>query len=72
MTYASFRQIDRARHATNLLWQGTSILDTVELAGYSDQAHLTRSLRHYVGETPVQIRRREQQLSFLFKNEPPR
>jgi hypothetical protein len=72
MTYASFRQIERVRYATNLLRQGTSILDAVDLAGYSDQAHLTRSLRHYVAETPVQIRRREEQLSFLFKNEPPR
>jgi hypothetical protein len=52
MTYASFRQIERARYATNLLRHGTSILDAVHMAGYADQAHLTRSLRHYIGETP--------------------
>src|SRR4051812_10925716 len=41
LTHCTFRQIERARHATNLLRQGTSILDTVHEAGYFDQAHLT-------------------------------
>jgi AraC-like DNA-binding protein len=72
MTYTSFRQIERARYATNLLRQSVSILDTVHLAGYFDQAHLTRSLRHLIGETPVQVRRGDRQLSFLYKNERPR
>lgn len=71
MTYTGFRQIERARYATNLLKQGVSILDTVHIAGYFDQAHLTRSLRRLIGETPVQIRKGERQLSFLYKNEPP-
>ena len=72
MTYTSFRQIERARYATNLLRQGVSILDTVHQAGYFDQAHLTRSLRRLMGETPVRIRKGESQLSFLYKNELPR
>src|SRR5262245_33954158 len=66
MTYSTIRQIERARHATNLLRQGSSILDTVHEARYFDQAHLTRALRCLIGQTPGQILRAEQQLSFLY------
>lgn len=69
LTHRAVRQIERARHATNLLRQGTSILDTVYEAGYFDQAHLTRSLKHLVGQTPVEIGRGAVQLSFLYKTE---
>jgi hypothetical protein len=67
MTHSTIRQIERARHATNLLKQGVSILDTVHEAGYFDQAHLTRSLKHFIGQTPGQIICADQQLSFLYK-----
>jgi len=70
LTYRTVRQIQRARYATNLLRQGTSILDTVHDAGYFDQAHLTNSLKHLIGQTPVEIARRAAQLSFLYKTEP--
>ena len=72
LTQGSIRQIERARHATILLQQGISILDTVELAGYSDQAHLTRTLKHLVGKTPAQIinKSEPEQMSLLFKTEP--
>ncbi len=60
-------QIERARHATILLREGVSIADTVHLAGYYDQAHLTRSLRHRIGQTPGEIVRGYAQLSFLYK-----
>jgi methylphosphotriester-DNA--protein-cysteine methyltransferase len=50
ITPSTIRQIERARHATNLLKQGVSILDTVHEGGYFDQAHLTPSLK-YQGET---------------------
>jgi hypothetical protein len=72
ITYATFRQIERARYATNLLRDGVSILDTVHLAGYFDQAHLTRSLKYLIGQTPAKIIQAEKQLSFLYKTEPPR
>lgn len=49
------RQIERARYATSLLKQGVSIFDTVYEAGYSDQPHLTRSLKHFIGHTPADI-----------------
>jgi methylphosphotriester-DNA--protein-cysteine methyltransferase len=64
--HSMIRQIERARHATNLLKQGVSTLDTVCEAGYFDQPHLTRSLKHLIGQTPAQIIRGEQQLSFLY------
>jgi AraC-like DNA-binding protein len=70
LTHVSVRQIERARYATHLLTQGVSILDAVHDAGYFDQAHLTRSLRHYIGQTPAGIARGDEQLSFLYKTGP--
>jgi hypothetical protein len=67
LTYSTIRQIERARRATNLLREGASILDAMYKAGYYDQAHLTRSLKRFIGQTPAQILRAEQQLSFLYK-----
>jgi AraC-like DNA-binding protein len=69
MTHTTFRKIERARYATRLLREGASIADTVHEAGYYDQAHLTRSLRKLIGETPARIARQERQLSFLYKTE---
>jgi hypothetical protein len=67
LTCTAIRQIERARRAAILLRDGASILDTVALAGYYDQAHLTRSLRHRIGQTPGEIQRGGRQLSFLYK-----
>jgi AraC-like DNA-binding protein len=67
VTYATFRQIQRARYATILLREGVSILDVVSRLGYFDQAHLTRSLSRFIGETPTKIIQRQKQLSFLYK-----
>jgi hypothetical protein len=71
LTQGSIRKIKRARYATILLQQGVSILDTVELAGYSDQAHLTRALKLLIGKTPTQIinKSEPEQMSLLFKTE---
>jgi hypothetical protein len=70
MTHRTFRQIERARYATNLLMQGVSILDTVHEAGFFDQAHMNRSLKRLIGQTPAKVLRREEQLSFLYKTGP--
>jgi AraC-like DNA-binding protein len=70
VTYGTFRQIERARYATNLLREGVSILDVVGRAGYFDQAHLTRSLRRFIGETPSRVTQGQRQLSFLYKTTP--
>ena len=69
LTYNTIRQIERARKATILLQQGVSILDTVYQTGYSDQSHLTRSFKHFIGQTPSRIAdiSKREQLSFLFK-----
>jgi hypothetical protein len=74
LTHRAVRQIERARYATTLLQQGMPILDAVHEAGYFDQPHLTRSLKHYIGQTPAQIasHNRAAQLSFLYKTVPPR
>jgi len=59
LTHTTIRQIARARQALTLLQQGVPILDTVEQAGYFDQPHLTRALKHFMGQTPAQIGRSE-------------
>jgi AraC-like DNA-binding protein len=60
LTHGTVFQIERARQAAALLEQGISILDTVDQAGYADQAHLTRSLRRFFGQTPAQMLRGSQ------------
>jgi hypothetical protein len=66
LTRGRIHQIERARRATLLLQRGVPILDVVCEAGYYDQAHLTRSLQHFIGQTPARIARGEQQLSLLY------
>ena len=54
-----------------LLKQGVSIADTIDDAGYADQAHLTRSLKYFIGKTPSQIvhKTEPEQWSLLYKTE---
>ena len=70
ITWTAFRAIERARYATNLLVQGLPIHDVVDRAGFFDQAHLTRSLKHRIGQTPTQIASGTRQLSFLYETTP--
>ena len=67
ITYATFHQIERARYATILLREGVAILDVVSSLRYFDQAHLTRSLKRFIGQTPGRITEGQKQLSFLYK-----
>jgi len=67
MTHTSLRQIERARFAVTLLREGVSIADAVWQCGYFDHAHLTRSLRRWIGIPPSSVRSAEIQLSFLYK-----
>lgn len=55
LTQRSLYQIERAQHAMTLLKQGVSILDAVYEAGYADQPHMTKALKHLIGQTPAQI-----------------
>lgn len=70
LTLGTICQIERARRATLLLKRGTPILDVVHETGYYDQAHLTRSLQRFIGQTPARIGRGEQQLSLLYNKQP--
>lgn len=69
ITHTAIHQIERARHATILLKNGVSILDTVNELGYYDQPHLTRLLKRYIGQTPAQIAddNSSEEMSFLYK-----
>jgi hypothetical protein len=58
LTHKTIQQIERARRAVKLLEYGTPISDTAFELGYFDQAHLTNSLKRFVGRTPTQINRK--------------
>lgn len=55
VTYGMVRQIERAKRTAALLAAGTPILEAVESAGYSDQAHMTRSLQRFLGKPPGKL-----------------
>ena len=55
LTKKQVEQLQRARHAFYLLQTGSSLPQAAVAAGYSDQPHMTRSLRLLRGETPAQI-----------------
>jgi AraC-like DNA-binding protein len=55
LTQATIRQIERAETAVALLEQGTSIAEVVRLARFADQAHLTRALKRFIGQTPGEV-----------------
>ena len=57
VTPKAIQQIERARQAAALLRQGVPILDTAFELGYFDQPHMTKSLKHLIGQTPAQILR---------------
>ena len=55
LSRTAIRLMERAIRAADLLDNGATIVDVVACEGYADQAHLTRSLRRFVGQTPAQI-----------------
>ena len=57
LTYKALSQIERARQAAALLSQGLSLFDAAYQAGYADQSHMTRSLKHFIGFTPAHLAR---------------
>lgn len=56
LTRTAARQIDRARNAAILIQEGAASHAVIDELGYYDQAHLGRSLQHYIGRTPTQLR----------------
>ncbi len=55
LTRSTIRQIARAEKAVEALEDGLSPHDTASLLGFADQAHLTRSMKRFIGKTPAQI-----------------
>jgi helix-turn-helix protein len=55
LTRRTMRQIARAEKAVDALAQGLSPADAALLLGYADQAHLIRSLKRFMGQTPTQL-----------------
>lgn len=55
LSHRMIRQIERARQAAALLEAGWSIPAVICTAGYYDQPHLTRAMKRFTGQTPVQI-----------------
>jgi AraC-like DNA-binding protein len=58
VTAKQLSMIYRARDAARLLGLGRSAADVALQLGYSDQAHMTRSLKHLLGRTPSQLARK--------------
>jgi AraC-like DNA-binding protein len=55
LTRRTIRQIARAEEAVEALRQGLPPPDVALLLGYADQAHLIRSLKRFIGQTPAQV-----------------
>lgn len=55
LTRKQIEQVSRAREAYALLLQGVPPIECAERCGFADQAHLTRSLRVFHGQTPAQV-----------------
>lgn len=55
LTANQLAQIHRARDAVKSLRQGRRAIDVAAELGYADQAHLTRSLRRFMGQSPRAI-----------------
>ncbi len=53
--YATLVRLRRAERAQRLLAGGHSPADVAARAGFSDQPHLTRELRHFTGRTPGRL-----------------
>lgn len=51
-------QLARVRMAARALLSGANAVETAYEAGFSDQAHLSRSIRRWLGVTPTQLVRR--------------
>ncbi|MFE6995442.1 helix-turn-helix domain-containing protein [Microbacterium sp. NPDC057659] len=55
LTRKQIEQLSRAREAFALLLQGVPPSECAARCGFADQAHLTRSLKAFHGQTPAQV-----------------
>jgi hypothetical protein len=56
LTQGTVRQIERARHASELLAAGVPVAEVLSTLGYFDEPHLAHALRRFVGRTARQLR----------------
>jgi AraC-like DNA-binding protein len=57
LSFKGFQQIARAREAARLLLAGQPPSDVAAALGFTDQSHLTHSLKRFLGQTPGQLAR---------------
>ena len=57
LTYKALAQVERAKQAVGLLEQGVTLIEAAYQAGYADQSHMTRALKHFIGHSPAQLAR---------------
>jgi len=56
LTARDMVRIVRFHHAREGIKRGLDLAEIADLAGYADQAHMTREFRHFAGITPVPAR----------------
>jgi Helix-turn-helix domain len=71
LTRRTIRQIARAEAALDALGRGVSPADAVLAFGYADQAHLIRSVRRFMGQTPAQVHGVHWSISSALEPRPP-
>lgn len=57
LSYKGFQQIARAREAARLLRAGLAPAQVAAELAFSDQSHMTHSLKRFLGQTPAQLAR---------------
>jgi AraC-like DNA-binding protein len=57
LSFKGFQQIARAREAARLLRLGLSPSQVAAELAFTDQSHLTHSLKRFLGQTPAQVAR---------------
>lgn len=61
LTLKYVQQVQRAQLAVDMLKQGQRIVDVAHALGFTDQAHMTKSLKGIMGLTPAAILQHAQQ-----------
>lgn len=56
LTARDMVRIVRFHHARDAIKRGVDLVEVADMAGYADQAHMTREFRHFAGITPVPAR----------------
>jgi hypothetical protein len=55
LSFKGFQQIARAREAAGLLRAGRSPSEVAAALAFTDQSHMTHSLKRFLGQTPAQL-----------------